>query len=705
MSSDLPTPSRGQRALAAIVVTDAVGFSARMSVDEENTLQLIQSDLELMAEQCQEFEGQVLKSTGDGLLMYFVSAVQAVGCAIAIQKALISKAKGTDSLAHRIGIHMGDVFFNNSDVMGNSVNIAARLQTQARPGGICLSQLIYDLVKVRLSLNAEFAGPLKLKNIQDPISVYHIDLANPVGSGKTANADAKVAKAKSTPDPDRTKHWANQSAAAHQAAPKPRATSQPTAVLAEGTKIAGRYTIKKMLGQGGFGFSYLVEDTQRFGELCVLKELRPVQKQGQFLQKAIELFKREAKTLHSIDHPQIPKFLACFTQAKRLFIVQEYIDGVTYLKVLQRRKKQSKLFTEAEVVYWLVHMLRVLDYLHSLNIMHRDISPENVMYSRDRNLPILIDFGLVNNTMSDALSESVTQGESLNNEGLNHEGLKNSVTAVGKFGYSPPEQMYGKCTPSSDLYALGVTALVLLTGQHPRNLMDDQTLDLQWRRHATITPQLGTVLDTMIRQQPQERFQSAREVFEQLSPLLPANVTLSQALPPPPVTPSEPQTDSLAQPDPSFIAQCRDELVRCIGPIADMVIEETLEDNPAATPKEIVEILAGQITDADQATAFLSHICIPSETMAASETMPEISTVVQQRQPLNPAFITRCRQALAQCIGPMASMIVEDTLADYPGLNARAFVEQLAKEIPDGQKSEEFRQQLRSAVVKVRSAK
>ena len=697
MSSDLPTPSRGQRALAAIVVTDAVGFSARMSVDEEKTLQLIQSDLELMAEQCQEFEGQVLKSTGDGLLMYFVSAVQAVGCAIAIQKALISKSKGTDSLAHRIGIHMGDVFFNNSDVMGNSVNIAARLQTQARPGGICLSQLIYDLVKVRLSLNAEFAGPLKLKNIQDPISVYHIDVANPGGSGNAPSADARVAKAKSTPDPDKTKHWA----AAHQAAAsKPAAASQPTAVLAEGTKIAGRYTIKKMLGQGGFGFSYLVEDTQRFGELCVLKELRPVQKQGKFLQKAIELFKREAKTLHSIDHPQIPKFLACFTQAKRLFIVQEYIDGVTYLKVLQRRKKQSKLFTEAEVVYWLVHMLRVLDYLHSLNIMHRDISPENVMYSRDRNLPILIDFGLVNNTMSDALSESVTQEERLNNEGL-----KNSVTAVGKFGYSPPEQMYGKCTPSSDLYALGVTALVLLTGQHPRNLMDAHTLDLQWRQHATITPQLGTVLDTMIRQQPQERFQSAREVFEQLRPLLPADVTLNQALPTLPVTPSEPQTDSLAQPDPSFIAQCRDELVRCIGPIADMVIEETLEDNPAATPQEIVEILAGQITDADQATAFLSHICVPSETMAASETMPEISTVVQQRQTLNPAFITCCRQALAQCIGPMASMIVEDTLADYPGLNARAFVDQLAKEIPDGQKSEEFRQQLRSEVVKVRSAK
>ena len=152
MPSILPTPSRGQRALAAIVVTDAVGFSARMSVDEETTLQLIDQDLQLMAEQCKAFDGQVLKSTGDGLLMYFVSAVQAVSCAIAIQQAITAQSQdaSVDPLAHRIGVHMGDVFFNNSDVMGNSVNIAARLQTQARPGGICLSKLIYDLVNPRL---------------------------------------------------------------------------------------------------------------------------------------------------------------------------------------------------------------------------------------------------------------------------------------------------------------------------------------------------------------------------------------------------------------------------------------------------------------------------------------------------------------------------------------------------------------------------
>ncbi|MEL6249470.1 MAG: adenylate/guanylate cyclase domain-containing protein, partial [Cyanobacteria bacterium J06627_15] len=172
MPSELSSSSQGQRALAAIVVTDAVGFSAQMSVDEERTLRLISQDLKRMAGQCKDFNGRVLKSTGDGLLMYFVSAVQAVSCAIAIQKNLSVQTE--ESLVHRIGIHLGDVFFNDSDVMGNGVNIAARLENQARPGGICLSQVVYDVVKSRLPLNAEYAGPLNLKNIQEPVTAYHL---------------------------------------------------------------------------------------------------------------------------------------------------------------------------------------------------------------------------------------------------------------------------------------------------------------------------------------------------------------------------------------------------------------------------------------------------------------------------------------------------------------------------------------------------
>ncbi|MGP1375202.1 MAG: adenylate/guanylate cyclase domain-containing protein [Almyronema sp.] len=148
-----------------------------MSVNEELTLKLICQDLQLMEEVCQQAEGKVLKSTGDGLLMSFVSAVQAVTCALKIQKRLAERQAidlSEQPLEHRIGIHLGDVFFSQSDVMGNGVNIAARLQHQAEPGGICISQTIYDVVKVPLSLQASFVGPLQLKNIRQAISVYQI---------------------------------------------------------------------------------------------------------------------------------------------------------------------------------------------------------------------------------------------------------------------------------------------------------------------------------------------------------------------------------------------------------------------------------------------------------------------------------------------------------------------------------------------------
>ena len=173
----VPALIQGQRALAAIVITDAVGFSARMSADEESALNIIERDLQLMADLCEKFQGQVLKSTGDGLLMSFISAVQAVACALEMQKTLAELAADLSAenvLSHRIGIHLGDVLFRQSDVFGNGVNIAARLEAEAESGGICISQIVYDVVKARLSLNATFVGPLKLKNIKEAVSAYQL---------------------------------------------------------------------------------------------------------------------------------------------------------------------------------------------------------------------------------------------------------------------------------------------------------------------------------------------------------------------------------------------------------------------------------------------------------------------------------------------------------------------------------------------------
>lgn len=172
-----PVHPQIQRTLAAIVVTDAVGFSRRMSQDEDRALTVINRDLQLISELCEFFEGQVLKTIGDGVLMYFVSAVQAAACAVEMQKTFagfVRAGKADEHFTHRVGVHLGDIFFNQQDMMGTGVNIAARLESEAKPGAICMSQVVYDVVKSRLELDASYIGELSLKNIEEGVAAYHV---------------------------------------------------------------------------------------------------------------------------------------------------------------------------------------------------------------------------------------------------------------------------------------------------------------------------------------------------------------------------------------------------------------------------------------------------------------------------------------------------------------------------------------------------
>ncbi len=172
-----PVHPQIQRTLAAIVVTDAVGFSRHMSRDEDRALSIINRDLQLISELCEFFEGQILKTVGDGVLMYFVSAVQAAACAVEMQKTFASFAKNgkaDEHFTHRVGVHLGDIFFNEQDMMGTGVNVAARLEAEAKPGAICMSQVVYDVVKSRLELDASYIGQLDLKNIEEAVAAYHV---------------------------------------------------------------------------------------------------------------------------------------------------------------------------------------------------------------------------------------------------------------------------------------------------------------------------------------------------------------------------------------------------------------------------------------------------------------------------------------------------------------------------------------------------
>jgi class 3 adenylate cyclase len=181
MESSPPFPIEpGGRILAAIVFTDVVNFSARVQAAEVTTLSLLEQDFAVMTKCCEQHSGWMLKSTGDGLLLYFSSAVNAVGCALEIQRGFAQRAQTSpadQTLTHRVGVHLGDIFVKDQDVMGDGVNIASRLQAVADPGGICISQTVYDVVKNKLALEVDRLPARELKNIAEPIPMYRVLLA------------------------------------------------------------------------------------------------------------------------------------------------------------------------------------------------------------------------------------------------------------------------------------------------------------------------------------------------------------------------------------------------------------------------------------------------------------------------------------------------------------------------------------------------
>ncbi|BAU12178.1 serine/threonine protein kinase [Leptolyngbya sp. NIES-3755] len=260
--------------------------------------------------------------------------------------------------------------------------------------------------------------------------------------------------------------------------------------ISPNTIIHKRYRIHDVLGQGGLGRTYLAFDQERFEERCVLKEFAPVGISEQSLPKARELFNREAKILHQIKHPQIPEFSAFFEEDERLFLVQQFIEGETYAKLLYQRLDHNQVFSEAEVVQLFKALLPVLSTVHDQGILHRDISIDNMMLSNG--MPVLIDFGV---------------GTQLN---LNQP----PSSFVGKPGYSPFEQLSeGRCLPSSDLYALAICAIVLLSGRQPNHLLAPKNGSAAWRSCITVTDTFAQILSRMLAFLPEERYQSADEVL------------------------------------------------------------------------------------------------------------------------------------------------------------------------------------------------
>lgn len=272
--------------------------------------------------------------------------------------------------------------------------------------------------------------------------------------------------------------------------------------------LLGRYLPSKLLGQGGFGAAFLARDRYTPGmRHCVVKQFQPSMNLNPTqLQIAHELFEREAEALENMGnaHPQIPDLYAFFElavpawqpgyQNRFFYLVQEFIDGLT----MEEELAQQGPFSTESLLEMMREILTILDFVHTRGAIHRDIKPSNIMRHRNGRI-YLLDFGAV---------RQVTKGNP-------------KSTGIYSEGFAPPEQMAGgEIYPSSDLYALAVTCLLLLTGKPPNELYEAYSNSWRWRDDVpNLPPVVADVLDRMLKATPKERFQSATEVLQALASL------------------------------------------------------------------------------------------------------------------------------------------------------------------------------------------
>lgn len=291
--------------------------------------------------------------------------------------------------------------------------------------------------------------------------------------------------------------------------------------------LDGRYLPIKLLGQGGFGAAYLASDRRTpANHACVVKQFQPpTDLSPQQLDIALNLFDREAEVLERLgaQHPQIPRLLAFFPLRVNnvltgdtdqfFYLVQEYIQG----KTLEELVTEQGQFSEAETLEVMRSILGILHFVHENGAIHRDVKPSNIM-RHDNGQYFLLDFGTVKQ-VAQGSAASATMGSS---------------TGVFSAGFAPPEQMAGRAVyPSTDLYSLGVTALVLLTGKlNPIEVFDAYTNRWQWQPFVTVSPELAGILERLLEPSPNVRYKSAAEVLNVLDP--------GQGVPPAAVAPSSP---------------------------------------------------------------------------------------------------------------------------------------------------------------------
>ncbi len=294
------------------------------------------------------------------------------------------------------------------------------------------------------------------------------------------------------------------SSQAHRDAPIERAADRRTNQIGSsapplvGTLLANHYLIQSLLGQGGFGITFLARNIKLPGQpFCVIKQLAPQSIDPQQIATIEQRFYLEAHTLSRLGtHAQIPTLLDYFNIDRDLYLVEAYIPGVVLSQPIDRKTR----FTEPEIEDFLLQMLRLLAYIHSHRLIHRDIKPQNIILCQTDRRFVLVDFGAV---------KDLNPVEVL---------ARNDISqSIGTPGFAPPEQLANRTVYASDIYALGMTCIDLLTGKDPTQLpTDPYTCELVWADRVEISASLSEIIGKMVQISLTDRYQSASDVLNAL---------------------------------------------------------------------------------------------------------------------------------------------------------------------------------------------
>ena len=266
-----------------------------------------------------------------------------------------------------------------------------------------------------------------------------------------------------------------------------------------GSIVGDRYQIIQKLGRSEMGKTYLAKDLQATGDArCAVEQLSPNCDNDANWQIIKQHLLNEVAVLERLgDHPQIPQFYNYFIENRHFYLVREYIDGDNLEQQVER-----KVFDEANTIFLLQDILRILDFIHKTNVIHRNVQPVHAIRRKEDNSFVLINFSAIRDIESTE---------------INFQGKLIFAPPYGNWTYIAPEQKLGKSYFSSDIYALARTAIYALTGRSPQEL---EQVNLDWQEECRISSKLKSILNKMMLPELEQRYGSALEVLYDLRPLL-----------------------------------------------------------------------------------------------------------------------------------------------------------------------------------------